>query len=221
MRLRLRLFQAAGHRVVQPWRPLRHTALSDPEGHGWLVGDREGLARLAGLFSFAAYSRRTLVHVPLRDGAPIDGDEGFLESCGGRVDLLLAHHSLGFPATRWPGVRRRLAGGTPLSVRPDGERTVRDAAAWEARVGRQGFRDWLRPVTHARTLCLTGSRDAFACAATEFAYALEHGPGKKRVSRGEAALVASLTGLFEPEDAWPRRQLEISYKQHPSALRTR
>ncbi|WP_242890586.1 hypothetical protein [Actinomadura litoris] len=220
MRLRLRLFQAAGYRVVQPWRPLRHTALSDPEGYGWLVGDREGLARLAGLFSFAAYSRRTLVHVPLRDGAPIDGDEGFLESCGGRVDLLLAHHSLGFPVSRWPGVRRRLAGGTPLSVRPDGERTARDAAAWEERVGRQGFRDWLRPVTHARTLCLTGSRDAFACASTEFAYALERGPGKKRVSRGDAALVASLTGLFEPEDTWPRRQLEISYKQHPSALRT-
>jgi hypothetical protein len=75
LRLRQHLTSIGGiqYRVVQPFPPLRRTALADPTRYGWLVGDQDGLARLGALFAFAAMSRRTIVYVPLREGAPIDG----------------------------------------------------------------------------------------------------------------------------------------------------
>ncbi|MDX2707369.1 hypothetical protein PV350_31625 [Streptomyces sp. PA03-6a] len=58
MRLMLRHFRPCTgpvqHRVVQPWHPPRHTALTDPAAYGFLVGDHAGLSTPAGLFSFAA-----------------------------------------------------------------------------------------------------------------------------------------------------------------------
>ncbi|MBK3630387.1 hypothetical protein JHN59_37445, partial [Streptomyces sp. MBT49] len=83
------------HRVVQPRQPLRHTSLSAPDPIGMLFGDHDGLNRLVGLFSFAAYSRHTVVHVPLRDGLPPD------EGTGEPVDLVLAHRTLGLRAGKW------------------------------------------------------------------------------------------------------------------------
>lgn len=54
-------------RVVQPRLAPRHTTLNDPtRDWGYLVGDHDGLARLAGLFSFAAHPSHTVVHIPLR-----------------------------------------------------------------------------------------------------------------------------------------------------------
>lgn len=94
MRLRLRQFRPRTglreHRVVQPWQPLRHTPI------GLLLGDHDGLNRLAGLFSFAAYSRHTIVHVPPCDGVPPD------ERVGEPVDLVLAHRTLGSRPSKWP-----------------------------------------------------------------------------------------------------------------------
>ncbi|RPK61182.1 hypothetical protein EES42_32540 [Streptomyces sp. ADI95-17] len=59
--------------MAQPWYWLRHTALADPTCFGWLLGDHDGLSRLAARLSFAARSRHTIVHIPLRDGVPMDG----------------------------------------------------------------------------------------------------------------------------------------------------
>lgn len=75
MRLRAEEFRPrAGRyafRVVQPRPALRHTTLVDPmRDWGYLVGDHDGLARLAGLFSFTAYSPHTVVHIPLRQSIP-------------------------------------------------------------------------------------------------------------------------------------------------------
>ncbi|OLT34688.1 hypothetical protein BJF79_33085 [Actinomadura sp. CNU-125] len=218
MRLKLRRFERPGHRIVRPWRPLRHTALSDPDGYGWLVGDRDGLTVLGALFSFAAAARRTIVHVPLREGAPIEGYEGYLENCGGRVDLLLVHHSLGFRVTGWPRLRRTLTGGTPTTVPIDRDRTSRDALTWEEHAHHRGFRDHLRPVTYARTLCLTGSRTAFAASAAEFFAAAELGPRQKGVGKGHAALITTLTHILTPDDDPRRREIDVSYKAHPSTL---
>ncbi|MFG2770436.1 hypothetical protein [Streptomyces sp. NPDC048350] len=91
MRLRVREFRPRTgpleHRVVQPWHPLRHTTLNDPLGERWgyLLGDHDGLSRLAALFSFAAFSRHTIVHVPLRESLPRTFAPGM------PVDLVLAH----------------------------------------------------------------------------------------------------------------------------------
>ncbi|MFJ8588034.1 hypothetical protein ACIRD2_25790 [Streptomyces sp. NPDC093595] len=84
------------HRIVVPRPPLRHTTLSDPlEGWGYLVGDHDGLSRLAALFAFAAFSRHTVVHVPLRRSLPRPYAPGV------PVDLVLAHHSLGLRPSAW------------------------------------------------------------------------------------------------------------------------
>ncbi|RAY16120.1 hypothetical protein DPM19_04135 [Actinomadura craniellae] len=220
MRLRLRQFRPrfgpVEYRVVQPWHPLRHTALADPDTYGYLVGDHDGLSRLAGLFSFAAYSRRTIVHVPLRNGVPLHGEERFIESCGGRVDLVLAHHSLGLRVSAWPRLRRRLTGGTPLTVRTDEHRTARDAAAWLRRSPHAGTRDRLRPVTYARTLFLVGSRDVFASAATEFEAAAGWGPRRKRVHRGDSAFVSTITYELERRPGDRRGpEFDIAFKAYP------
>ncbi|MFF3249595.1 hypothetical protein ACFYWP_00940 [Actinacidiphila glaucinigra] len=218
MRLRLRHFRPrtgpVEHRIVQPWHPPRHTALTDPAGYGFLVGDHTGLSALAGLFAFAAYSRRTVVHVPLRGGVPLD-EEAYLETAGGRVDLVLVHHSLGLRVSEWPGLRRRLTGGVPLSVRTDEARTARDADAWLQRCGPADSRDRLRPVGHARTLFLVGSRGTFSFAATALARAAGLGPRQKGVTKGHMALVEGLTPLRESGDRRRGPELDIAFKAYP------
>ncbi|WP_316744453.1 hypothetical protein [Streptomyces sp. MK7] len=221
MRLRLRRFRPRTgpheHRIVQPLRPLRHTSLRDPESYGLLMGDHDGLSRLAGLFSFAACSRHTVVHVPLRDGVPPD------EGVGERVDLVLVHHSYGLRPSRWPRLRRRLGPGTPLTVRTDEARTARDAASWRERQDRFGDRrqgrgrDDLRQLTHARTHFLIGSRDVFAEAAMAFAYAAGWGPRTKHVVKGYAAYVTDVPGLRvgAGPDRYRSPEIVICFKPYP------
>ncbi|MEU2062144.1 hypothetical protein [Streptomyces sp. NPDC013455] len=213
MRLRLREFRPRTgpyeYRIVQPHQPLRHTSLRAPDPIGLLLGDHDGLNRLAGLFSFAACSRRTIVHVPLRDGVPPD------EGVGEPVDLVIAHHSLGLRPSQWPALRRRLRQGTPLTVRTDEARTARDAAAWRTRAERAGFRDELRHATHARTFFLFGSRGVFAETATWFAHAAGHGPYQERVAEGHMALMAELPALVQPPGGGHPVDVLVCFKPYP------
>lgn len=199
------------HRVVRPRTPLRHTSLSAPEPIGLLLGDHDGLNRLAGLFSFAAYSRHTIVHVPLRDGVPPD------EGWGERVDLVLAQHSAGLRASQWPELRRRLTRtrGTPLTVRTDEARTARDAESWRARWSHADARDELRHATHARTFFLFGTRDVFAETATEFAYAAGWGPRQKRVAEGYMAFMTAFTLAEPPGTGGHPLEVDVCYKAYP------
>ncbi|MFJ8108235.1 hypothetical protein [Streptomyces sp. NPDC096132] len=213
MRLRLRQFRPRTgpyeHRVVQPRRTLRHTSLRAPEPVGLLLGDHDGLNGLAGLFSFAAYSRHTIVHVPLRDGVPPD------EGVGELVDLVLVHHSLGLRPSKWPELRRKLVNGTPLTVRTDEARTARDAAHWRERWERADFRDELRHATHARTFFLFGSRDVFAETATYFAEAAGWGPRQKGVAKGRMALMAALPTLVQGPGGGHPFEVMICFKPYP------
>ncbi|WP_328476779.1 hypothetical protein OHS71_03805 [Streptomyces sp. NBC_00377] len=213
MQLRLRQFRPRTgpheHRVVQPRHPLLHTSLSAPEPIGLLLGDHDGLNRLAGLFSFAAYSRHTIVHVPLRDGLPCE------DAIGEPVDLVLAHHSLGLRASKWPGLRRRLVHGTPLTVGTDESRTARDAASWSGRSRRTDFRDGLRHATHARTFFLFGSRDVFAETAAELAEAAGRGPTHKDVEKGYPVLMTALPALAQPPGGGHPLEVMISFKAYP------
>ncbi|MFI9102110.1 hypothetical protein ACIGXA_16455 [Streptomyces fildesensis] len=219
MQLKMREFRPrigpAEYRVVQPWEPLRHTALGNPDGYGCLIGDHEGLARLAALFSFAAYSPRTIVHVPLRKGAPLGEYENFIESCGGRVDLVLVHHSLGLRVTKWPELRRRLVNGRPITVRTDEARTNRDHATWLERRDDDENRDWLRPDVHASTLFLTGSRDVLASASTQFEFAAGRGLREEKVPKGHSVLVSMLSWELRPDPSVHRMQFDICFKARP------
>lgn len=213
MHLRLRRFRPRTgpreHRVVQPRQALRHTSLRAPEPIGLLLGDHDGLNRLAGLFSFAAYSRHTIVHVPLRDGVPPDEGHGEL------VDLVLAHHSYGLRPSKWPELRRSLGPGVPLSVRTEEARTDRDAAAWRRRAWRPDHRDELRHATHARTFFLFGSRDVFAETAMNLAYAAGRGPRQKHVANGRAALVTGITSLTQRPGGGHPYEVLVCFKPYP------
>jgi hypothetical protein len=186
MELRLRQFRPRigphEHRVVQPGQPLRHTSLRDPAPYGTLMGDHDGLSRLAGLFSFAAYSRHTIVHVPLRESVPPD------EGCGELVDLVVAHQEAGLRPSKWPELRRSLGRGTPLTVRTDEARTERHARAW---LERPYARGQLRHTTHARTYFLIGDRDVLATAATPSPTRPAGGRGRRGSSRGRSAFMTS------------------------------
>ncbi|WP_328680164.1 hypothetical protein [Streptomyces sp. NBC_00343] len=211
MELRLRQFRPRfgphEHRVVQPGQPLRHTSLRDPALYGMLLGDHDGLSRLAGLFSFAAYSRHTVVHVPLRDGVPPD------EGCGELVDLVVAHQEAGLCPSKWPELRRALGRGTPLTVRTDEARTERHARAWEERPYDRGQ---LRHTTHARTYFLIGDRDVLAATAMSFAYAAGWGPREKGVVKGRSAFMTSLGGELVPyRDGSRHPELAICFKPYP------
>jgi hypothetical protein len=214
LRLRQHLTSIGGiqYRVVQPFPPLRRTALADPMRYGWLVGDQDGLARLGALFAFAAMSRRTIVYVALREGGPIDGWEDYLDSCGGRVDLVLVHHSLQLRVSRWPQLRARLGRGVPLTVHTDEHRWSAPPPEWSERLGQQDFRDWLRPAMWARTLFLVGGRDSFRAAVGEFTFAASNGPGAHGVNRGPAPLMATLTPLLEPAERDRPVEIDISFR---------
>ncbi|GLW45131.1 hypothetical protein Stsp02_07930 [Streptomyces sp. NBRC 14336] len=209
MRLRLTEFRPRTgpyeHRVVQPRTPLRHTSLTAPEPIGLLLGDHDGLNRLAALFSLAAFSRHTIVHVPLRDGVPPD------EGWGERVDLVLAHTSYGLRPSQWPGLRHRLRQGTPLTARTDEARTARDARAWQETPWE---REDLRHVTHARTLFLFGTRETFADSAVEFAYAAGFGPRHKQVLKGHSAMMTGLA-LTQPPGGGHPYEVLVCFKPYP------
>lgn len=206
MRLRVTEYRRPyAHRVVQPRTPLRHTSLTAPDPIGLLLGDHDGLNRLAALFSFAACSRHTVVHVPLRDGVPLD------EGQGERVDLVPAHRTLGLCPSQWPGLRRRLRQGTPLTVRTDEARTARYARVWQETAG---DRNELRHVTHARTLFLLGSREVFADSAVALAHAAGFGPRQQGVVKGHSALMPGLA-LAQPPGGGHPYEVLVCFKPYP------
>ncbi|MDQ0951900.1 hypothetical protein QFZ24_005823 [Streptomyces phaeochromogenes] len=217
MRLRVGEFRPStgryAFRVVQPRPALRHTTLSDPlRDWGYLVGDHDGLARLAALFSFAAYSPHTVVHVPLRDSVPRTYAPGV------PVDLVLAHGSLGLRPSVWPSLRRGLTRGTPGTVRTDERRTADHAAAWQARWEQRWDRldpvDRIRPAVHARTLFLFGARDTFASASVRLETAAGFGPRQKRAAKGHDVLVTSLTPHM-PLSRGRHTELDIGFQAYP------
>ncbi|WPP31443.1 hypothetical protein [Streptomyces sp. CL7] len=217
MRLRTEEFRPrAGRyafRVVQPRPALRHTTLNDPiRDWGYLVGDHDGLARLAGLFSFAAYSPHTVVHVPLLQSIPRDYPQGV------PVDLVLAHQTLGLRPSAWPALRRGLTHGVPRTVRTDERRTACHGAAWEElweqRWDRLPRVDRLQPAVHARTLFLFGARDTFAAASLRIGGAAGFGPLGRRAAQGHDVLSSSLTTLL-PLSRGPRTELDVGFQAYP------
>ncbi|HEY9370240.1 hypothetical protein [Streptomyces sp.] len=217
MRLKVREFRIRtgphAYRIVQPWHPLRHTTVNDPISHHWgyLLGDHDGLSALAALFSFAAFSRHTIVHVPLRQSIP---RTFFPED---PVDLVLAHRSPGLRPSAWPGLRARLRDGAPLTVRTNEQRTAAHAAAWKALWERGDGRadKWLHPSVHAGTLFLHGGRDVFSVASEAFSLAAGFGPLEKRARKGHDALIATLTHCLAPASAGDRTELDIGFQARP------
>ncbi|WP_052848791.1 hypothetical protein [Streptomyces avicenniae] len=148
-------------RVIRAADPLVRARLVGPEP-AW--GDLQmnvdaGAARSIGmLWSLAARSRRSLVYLPLRDGALPAGGPRRAEP---PLDLVLLHHSLQFKPHHWKRVRGRLGAGlrgtarlSPADLRGDGEI---DHAAHHHRE----YRDTFHQHVHAHSLFMVGSARVF------------------------------------------------------------
>ncbi|GAA2783878.1 hypothetical protein RMN57_27585 [Kitasatospora sp. CM 4170] len=161
-----------------------------------LYADRPAAEDLAAAWALAARSPRSLVHLPLRDNTGPAGQQ--LHHDETRLDLVLLHHTLGFPPSRWKDVRARLRrGGVPHTADiPESD----FPAEAEIDFDRHHFADWrdgLHFAGAARTLFLTGSAEAFrwtgslvrslgteapawaagAAGRSHFCVTLTHGPG--------------------------------------------
>lgn len=134
----------------------------DGDAGGWelrLYADRAGARDLAAAWALAARSPRSLVHLPLRAGT---APEGLTEEGAVRMDLVLLHHSLAFPASRWKEVRARLgSGGVQHTMDvPESDFPAEDEIDFGSHHF-AGWRDGLHFAGAARTLFLTGSAEAF------------------------------------------------------------
>jgi len=146
-----------------------------------IFADAPAAEALAAAWMLAAESRHSLVWLPLRPGAPVpDGEPG-----GRPLDLLLVHHSLQFPASRWKALRARLGPGRPQRVEVS-RSSIRlpDHDAYARRHHRE-YRDHLTEHVAADTLLLTGSDRAFREAAPLFLDVAENGPTYTPRRRGD------------------------------------
>ncbi|MGV9410436.1 hypothetical protein ACWDOP_11025 [Nocardia sp. NPDC003693] len=145
------------YRVVRPARPIEHAPLHEGYLGVQMTVDKTSALQLGAAWSLAARSPHTIVHLPLRHNdrscSPYGtGDEPLL-------DLVLLHHSLRFPVSRWKQVRAALGPGRPHMITSTGLPVPSDAD-YEA-AHHRGFKDVLRHSVAAGTLFLTGSRKAF------------------------------------------------------------
>jgi hypothetical protein len=161
------------YRVIRPARPIRHAPLYESGSGAQLTVDKAATVDLAFAWWLAARSRRSLIYLPLRPGNVTCGE--WAE--GRRLDLVLLHHSLAFPVSRWKEVRAGLTAGKPHTVRlPAQAFPDMTDADYARRWGHNEFRDHLRWDIAAGALFLIGSRKAFELDAGEIRSLAEVGP---------------------------------------------
>ncbi|MEV0092586.1 hypothetical protein [Streptomyces sp. NPDC050738] len=167
---------AARFKVIRPARPLRHAVLTDRDHYLNASLDAEAAQHIGALWTLAATSPRTLIHIPLRTNQP-PPDE--LEWPGARrLDLVLLHHSLQFAPSRWKEVRARLGQGRPQTVDlPKAPPASEPEIDYDARHHREN-RDLFHQHVHAETLFMTGSAKVFGETARHFLDVAREGPGQ-------------------------------------------
>jgi hypothetical protein len=160
-------------RVIRPARTLPNAVLLDHDRWLDMYVDETAAAAIGGLWLLAARSSRSLIHLPLRGNIwPFEATgAGF----GAKLDLVLLHHSLQFPPSRWKELRRALDAGRPTtaSVPEAGQPVDPPTGSRHHRENRDLFRQHL----HAETLFMTGSADLFRVTAGHFLEVARHGPG--------------------------------------------
>ncbi|MFF6786513.1 hypothetical protein [Streptomyces sp. NPDC012510] len=151
------------------------------DDHHWLsmYVDRDGAEQLLALWALAARSARSLVHLPIRANPVPDGVVG--DGVPVSLDLVLLHHSLGFPTASWKRVRSRLDAGRPGTTATPDQDFPDEAAIDHRRREYRSFRDHLAFDIAAHTLFVVGSSTAFR----------EHG--------------TALRGLVDQAPSYPQR----------------
>ncbi|WP_066375286.1 hypothetical protein [Herbidospora mongoliensis] len=153
------------YRVVRPARAVENALLYEGRyGAHFEIGKRAAVV-LAMAWGLAARSPHSLIHLPLRGPTSADDVRP--------LDLVLLHHRLAFPVSRWKEVRARLGRGAPHRVTLP-PRAFRRASHHPQR--HREFRDHLRWSVAADTLLLIGSRTAFELEVHRVRALAEDGP---------------------------------------------
>jgi N-formylglutamate amidohydrolase len=161
-------------RVIRPARPLSHAVLIDHDRHLDAYLDRDAARRIAGLWTLAARSPRSLIHLPMRTNRPPAGKAP--AGTGLQLDLVLLHHSLQFAPSRWKQVRSRLGPGSPQTVNlPDTDPADTATVDYASR-HHQENRDLFQQRLHAETLFMTGSAKVFRETVRHFLDVARNGP---------------------------------------------
>ncbi|MFB7463232.1 hypothetical protein ACFCZ1_06940 [Streptomyces sp. NPDC056224] len=155
-------------KVIRPARPPRRAALLDGAWYLNAYVDQEAARLVSGLWTLAASSPRSLIHLPLRGSRPDAAPRG--------LDLVLLHHSLQFAPSRWKELRGRLGPGRRRSV----DLSVREPGTGPASLRHADNLDVFRQHLHAETLFVTGSAKVFRETAGVWRRVAEDGPGHVR-----------------------------------------
>jgi hypothetical protein len=145
------------YRVIRPARPIAHASLYEGRLGAQLSVDKAATVDLAFAWWLAARSPRSLVYLPLRSSGSSCGEEYSDQ----RLDLVLLHHSLQFPVSRWKGVRARLSPSAIHKVTLPPKAFRRFDREEHVRCFHREFQDHLRWTVAADTLFLVGSRHAY------------------------------------------------------------
>lgn len=173
------------YRVIQPRRRLERAYLLTDLGesgtprHLQMFVDRTAAVVLSATWALATISRRSLVYVPMRHTAMpvgLDWDDSTTA-----LDLVLMHHCLQFPPSRWKRVRAQLGQGSPhiatMGTGALGRQLQTDDALWS----RRNPRDRLRFTLVGATVFVTGSTRAFQTWGSDLqALTVEAGPYVKK-----------------------------------------
>lgn len=159
---------------MQPAKPLEHAPLY--EGYMGVEScvTKASALDIAMAWAFAMRSPRTLVYLPLRQSEY--ECRSFEEDDEPLPDLVLMHHSLGFPPSLWKEVRARLGRGRPHVVRSRGFPPVESLLTPDHQPLRRTYRDVVRHHVAAHTVFLTGNRKAFALTGEQWRWLVEDGP---------------------------------------------
>lgn len=196
------------YRVVRPARPPAFAGLREGRLGLQFCVDKHSAAMFALAWGLAARSPHTIVHLPLRAAAAADPCDW-----GRPLDLVLLHHSLVFPPSRWKEVRARLGAGRPHTVTlPPGTWPSRPVAD-HRRTWHREYRDHLLWSVAADTLVLTGSREAYELRAEQIRELAEDGPAYlARTPNRHCCAELSMGGNSRfPQSHRPYAELHVQY----------
>ncbi|WP_157437872.1 hypothetical protein [Actinoplanes subtropicus] len=202
--------QFGGHqyRVVRPARAPRFAGLYEGRLGAQFCLDKETAMMFAQAWGLAARSPRTIVYLPLRRA-----ERPAHQSWGRPLDLVLLHHRLAFPPSRWKQVRDRLGIGSLHTVVLPGDAWPSRPVADHRRSWYREFRDHIRWDIAADTLVLTGSREAFELEADQVRGLAEQCPAH-RARTPEAHCCAEI-GMGRtrryPDRRRPYAELHVEY----------
>jgi hypothetical protein len=201
-------FGGCQYRVVRPVRAPRFACLSEGRLGAQFCLDKETAMVFAQAWGLAARSPRTIVYLPLRQAKLAARD-----LCGRPLDLVLLHHRLAFPPSRWKQVRARLGTGSLHTVvLPEGALPSRPTSD-HRRTWHSEFRDHLRWDIAADTLVLTGSREAFELEADQVRGLAEECPAHR--ARTPEAYCCAEIGMGRtrryPDRRRPYAELHVEY----------